>query len=146
MINSVIERLEALTDDDGKRIINDVKPALDIVETMSASLKVNVVVFVVLLEEQPGNNHRDMAYAPAIQTINETVGVLIGIRTTGRSEQDKNQLERVRKAIRGSLFGWTPTPIHSNFLLGKSNIQKIQSRQLFWMDRFTNQHDEEASQ
>jgi len=144
MIKTITAKVKNLKDAQGKPLFASVKSAIDIVSEMQKPLNVSSIAFIVPLEESPSGNQRDMGLA--LQKINKTVGVLIGIRTAGRNEDDSSKLELLRQTLRNSLYGWQVDTNHSPFLLAASNLQQLQERQLFWMDRFTTEHYEEATQ
>lgn len=144
MIKTITTRVEALKDAQGKPLFASVKSAVDMVSEMQKPLNVATIAFIVPLEEVPSINQREMGYA--LQNVNQTFGVLIGLRIGGRNEDDSDKLEVLRTALRNSLFGWRLNREYTPLLLATSNLQQLQERQLFWMDRFTTEHLEEASQ
>lgn len=144
MIKTITTRVEALKDAQGKPLFASVKSAVDMVSEMQKPLNVATIAFIVPLEEVPSINQREMGYA--LQNVNQTFGVLIGLRIGGRNEDDSDKLEVLRTALRNSLFGWQLNGEYTPLLLATSNLQQLQERQLFWMDRFTTEHLEEASQ
>ncbi|MBL4832648.1 MAG: hypothetical protein JKY26_01630 [Pseudomonas sp.] len=144
MIKTITTRVKALKDAQGKPLFASVKSAVDMVSEMQKPLNVATIAFIVPLEETPSVNHREMG--PALQNITQTFGVLIGLRIGGRNEDDSDKLEVLRTALRNSLFGWQLNGEYTPCLLATSNLQQLQERQLFWMDRFTTEHLEEASQ
>jgi len=142
MINALIKRVENMKDQRGKPLFASVLPATSILDVTSKPLTSQTVAFVVELDFTPDTNNRQMG--PPSQNVTDLVGILVGYRGTGRLTQDSLVLDELNKQVRKYVFGWSPSDDHTPFLLAKSGMYKIQDRQLFWMNRFTTEHLEEA--
>lgn len=142
MINAISTRIKAITNDNGQPLFIEVKSALDVVDAMANPLNASPVAFIVPLEETPITS--ELEIGSPMQTMRSDVGLIIGVRTVGQRSDDANNLAVIRKKLRESLFGWSPLTGYKPFLLMQSNIQQLQTGQLFWMERFTTQYLEES--
>lgn len=136
MIKAITTKITNAKDEDGKSLFIAVRPATEVADAMAKSLNASHVAFIVPLEEKPITDELDTGQA--IQKQHATIGVLIGLRSVGNSEDDNERLIELRKNINKELFGWTPASGHKALLKGLCNMQKLQpNQQLFWMERFT---------
>jgi hypothetical protein len=146
MIEQSFKRLEELTDDNGNPFFKHVGHALEVAQAMDKQLQTSPVAYVVEVEETPGEDYRDTG--SSLQNMNVTVGILIGIRGTGRSDQDRIALKVARKKVRESLYGFQPESTDDGdfepLRIGRNNMQRLSKNQLFWMDRFVSEQTIES--
>jgi len=135
MIESITEKVKKLENDKGNKLFLTVDEAVNIASVMSKPLNANVVAHIVLLEESPVDKEIDEN--SGMQRQRNTVGILIGIRSTGRAEDTNTELVNIRKKLNEGLFGWVPKDGYKPLSKALCNMQKLQDQQLFWMERYS---------
>ena len=145
MLDAVIQRLAALTDDANKAVFTDVEDALALSEISQEPFRRGPKAYVIALDENPRPDTRGTG--PALQQVLAGVGVVIAIgkHNCRRGEKIRDALEHIRQQVRGQLFGWAPTQEHEPFVLGRGRLLAVQPGVVYWVDRFITEYCEDAN-
>jgi len=101
--------------------------------------------WVLLLKSTPAGNSR--ATGPALQRETDTLGVLIAVKHINdrMAAGGIDALADARSAVRSALHGYAPSSAHTPLELAGGDLVKLAPGCIWWMERFTTTHQEQAS-
>ena len=147
MIDSIINHLQS-QQLNSRPIFVRVHEAIDLRTAMKSELKQSPVAYVFEERRRVSNNEREMDYGPALQRVDTTVAVVIGVTKRNDKTGQKTKLvaQPVYEATRKALFGFQPSSEHSQLLLGNADTIGVNEHALWQMERFTTTHWEQADE
>lgn len=133
MLLSTQQQLKAITDSK----IDEVGLALDLSSLLKHKPKRDASCFVIPISERPAGNKRTAG--PALQESFVTIGVVIVVHSRNdiSGERGVDKLNEVREQVRDALFGWTPATATTCYLLGNSDLVKMETGSIWWLDRYS---------
>lgn len=133
MIDSTLNRLLAIADSP----LDKVEMVLELATATEREPARPVECYLIPVSERPINTPRTTGLAR--QEVVVTIGVLLGIRSlndaTGSRSRDR--LQPVRDAVRDALYGWTPDGATTHYMLASSDLVRVVSGGVWWIDRYT---------
>lgn len=126
--------------------INRVGSGIALAAVLGRAPQTGSSAWVVLLSERPTGNTRTAG--SALQKVELTVGVVLAVRILNDQSGSKGSsaLQAARAAVRDRLYGWQPEEAELPYLMGASDLVKMEKDTIWWMDRYTTSIRRRAAQ
>lgn len=136
---SVLTEIESRIESEASDV-DRVGTALSLAMALEQSARSSVEVFVCPLAERPGPNQR--ATGPVLQHVSDTIGVVFSVRALNDQDGARaaNKLELARTSVRRALLGWCPPSASMHIELAPGDLVKMAPGQVWWLDRYTTEH------